>query len=126
MDDGDTAGELAVLARPDMATDAPRTEQSQSLVDVGAAARPKEKGAVMKYWWRELSGWLLIGLSMLAFALVYDFCDKRRMTEAWPIAVIALVIFWGGIQLLKVAIAARICQQAQDRLYPARNDKVTR
>jgi len=77
----------------------------------------------MKYWWRELSGWLLIGLSLFGFALVYDFCAKRRITEAWPLTVIALVVFWGGIQLLKVAIAARICQQTQDRLYPAKSDR---
>ena len=80
----------------------------------------------MRFWWRELSGWLLIGLSLIAFALVYDFCERRRITEAWPLTIIALVIFWGGIQLLKVAIAARICQQAQDRLYPAKSDKATR
>jgi hypothetical protein len=78
------------------------------------------------FWWRELSGWLLIGLSILGFVLVYKLCADHYITEAWPIAVIALVIFWGGIQLLKVAIAARICQQAQDRLHVAKNDKVTR
>jgi hypothetical protein len=77
------------------------------------------------FWWRELSGWLLIGLSILGFVLVYELCMAHYITEAWPIAVIALVVFWGGIQLLKVAIAARICQQAQDRLYLAKNDKVT-
>jgi multisubunit Na+/H+ antiporter MnhB subunit len=76
----------------------------------------------MRFWWRELSGWLLIALSLIAFVLVYDFCERRRMTEAWPLTIVGLVIFWGGIQLLKVAIAARICQQAQDRVYPANPD----
>jgi len=80
----------------------------------------------MKYWWRELSGWLLIGLAMLGFVLVYKLCMTHYIAEAWPIAIIALVVFWGGIQLLKVAIAARICQQAQDQLYPAKSDRVTR
>jgi len=80
----------------------------------------------MKYWWRELSGWLLIGLSLLGFVLVYELCMSHYVAEAWPMLIVALVIFWGGIQLLKVAIAARICQQAQDRLYPAKTDRVTR
>jgi hypothetical protein len=80
----------------------------------------------MKFWWRELSGWLLIGLSMLGFVFVYDLAMGHFLTEMWAIAVISLVVFWGGIQLLKVAIAARICQQAQDRLYPAKKDKVTK
>jgi hypothetical protein len=72
----------------------------------------------MRFGWRELSGWFLIGLALLAFALAYEFCARGRITEAWPITLIAIVIFWGGINLLKVAIAARICQQAQDQLYP--------
>jgi hypothetical protein len=80
----------------------------------------------MTYWWRELSGWLLIGLSMLGFLLVYELCMGHFLTEMWVIAVISIVVFWGGIQLLKVAIAARICQQAQDRLYPAKGNKETR
>ena len=78
------------------------------------------------FWWREFCGWLLIGLSMLGFVLVYDFCNRHYLTEAWPMTIIALVIFWGGIHLLKVAIAARICQQTQDRLYPVKDDKGTR
>lgn len=72
----------------------------------------------MRYWWRELGGWLLIGAGMLFFFVAYQFCDRRRLLEAWPIALMGIVIFWGGIHLLKVAVAARICQQAQDRLYP--------
>jgi hypothetical protein len=73
----------------------------------------------MRYWWRELGGWLLVGVGLLFFVLAYAFCDGRRMLEAWPVALMGIVIFWGGIHLLKVAMAARICQQAQDRLYPA-------
>lgn len=80
----------------------------------------------MRYWWRELSGWLLIGMAMLGFVVVYEMGVGHLLAEMWVIAVISLVVFWGGVQLLKVAIAARICQQAQDRLYPAKNDKVTR
>lgn len=77
----------------------------------------------MRFWWRELSGWLLIGLGLLFFVLVYELCMTHFVVEAWPMAIIGMVVFWGGIQLLKVAIAARICQQTQDRLYPPEPNK---
>jgi hypothetical protein len=73
----------------------------------------------MRFWIRELAGWLLIALGLGAFVLAYLFCETRRLLEAWPITIFGIFIFRGGIHLLKVAVAARICQQAQDRLYPA-------
>jgi hypothetical protein len=72
----------------------------------------------MRYWLREVAGWLLVGLGLFFFLLTYGFCERHEIFEAWPIAVIGIFVFRGGIHLLKVAIAARICQQAQDRLYP--------
>jgi predicted branched-subunit amino acid permease len=77
----------------------------------------------MRFWWRELSGWFLIGLAMLGFVLVYEFRVSHYLTEAWVIAIMSLVVFLGGVQLLKVAIAARICQQAQEQLYPEANGR---
>jgi hypothetical protein len=76
----------------------------------------------MRFWWRELSGWLLIGVGLLFFLLVYELCMKHYVVEAWPMAIVGIVVFWGGVHLLKVAIAARICQQAQDRLYPTKKN----
>jgi hypothetical protein len=73
----------------------------------------------MRFWWRELGGWLLVGLGLLCFAEVWYFCRHRWLLEAWPMTFIGMILFWGGIHLLKVAIAARICGEAQDRLYPA-------
>ncbi len=72
----------------------------------------------MIFWWRELSGWLLVAVGMVCFGIVWQFCRNRWLLEAVPMTFIGLVVFWGGIQLLKVAMAARICQQAQDQLYP--------
>jgi hypothetical protein len=72
----------------------------------------------MRFWWRELGGWLLIGLGLLCFAEVWYFCRHHWLLEAWPMTFIGIILFWGGIHLLKVAIAARICGEAQDRLYP--------
>lgn len=73
----------------------------------------------MKYWIREIAGWLLVLLGLLIFDLAYEFCVRRQIFEAWPVTIIGIFVFRGGIHLLKVAVAARVCQQAQDRLYPA-------
>jgi hypothetical protein len=73
----------------------------------------------MMYWIREIAGWLLVGLGLLLFALVYEFCERRWIFEAGILVVVAVMVFRGGIHLIKVAVAARICRQAQDRLYPA-------
>lgn len=78
------------------------------------------------YWIREAAGWLLIVLGLLMFGTVYEYCNSRAIFEAGILAVVGIFIFRGGIHLLKVAVAARICQQTQDRLYPATPEKAGR
>ncbi len=73
----------------------------------------------MIYWVREAAGWLLVGLGLLAFAGVKDYCERQWIFEAAILAVVGAFIFRGGIHLLKTAVASRVCRQAQDRLYPA-------
>ena len=73
----------------------------------------------MRYWFREVAGWLLILLGLGIFTIAYDFCTSHMVFEAWPMVIVGIFVFRGGIHLLKVAVAARICQQSQDRLYPA-------
>jgi hypothetical protein len=70
----------------------------------------------MMYWVRELAGWLLVGLGLVLFLLVYEFCERRQIFEGGILAVVGIFVFRGGIHLLKVAVAARVCQQAQARL----------
>jgi hypothetical protein len=72
----------------------------------------------MRFWFRELAGWLLVGLGVFVFLLVFSFLLSKGFVEAAVMTVIGVFVFRGGVHLLKVAVAARICQQAQDRLYP--------
>jgi hypothetical protein len=73
----------------------------------------------MTYWLREIAGWLLLVLGVWIFITVYDYCEKRWIFEAGIMLVLGIFVFRGGIHLLKVAVAARIAQKTQDRLYPA-------
>ena len=72
----------------------------------------------MRYWWRELAGWLLVGLGLYVFWICTDLVlargfDWPQFIQAGPMIVIGFVIFRGGIHLLKVAVAARACMYAQ-------------
>jgi hypothetical protein len=73
----------------------------------------------MSYWIRELMGWLLLLLSLGMIAVAYLFAERRMILELWPWTLLTVFVFRGAIHLLKVAVAARVCQKAQDRLYPA-------
>jgi hypothetical protein len=73
----------------------------------------------MSYWVREIAGWLLVLAGLAAFGLAFFLAMNHLFLEVWPIALCSIFIFRGGIHLLKVAIAARICKEAQHRLYPA-------
>lgn len=67
----------------------------------------------MRYWWRELAGWALIAIGLLFFAwsalllTVY-----HGILEAGPLTLVGIFVFRGGIHLLKVAVAARVCTEA--------------
>lgn len=73
---------------------------------------------MIRFWFRELVGWLLVGLGVFVFLLVFGYLQGKAFVEAGVLAVVGVFVFRGGIHLLKVAVAARLCQQAQDRLYP--------
>jgi hypothetical protein len=76
----------------------------------------------MRFWIREVAGWGLVVVGLFIFVLVYGLCNQPRQpmyVEAMIMTVIGIFVFRGGINVLKTAVAARVCQQAQDRLYPA-------
>lgn len=92
---------------------------------------------MVRYLIRELAGWALIALGLYVFYQVYLFCDPPpppllpgqdpkqpqpkpapHTLEAFCLTIVGVFIFRGGIHLLKMAVAARICREAQERLYP--------
>ena len=80
----------------------------------------------MRFWFRELAGWLLVGLGLYLFLIVTTemlnpAIQWEQYLEAGPMTLIGFILFRGGIHLLKVAVAARICMQASAELTrPAR------
>jgi hypothetical protein len=70
----------------------------------------------MRFWMRELAGWLLVGLGLLVFYVCFALLVNHYVTEAGPLVLIGIFIFRGGIHLLKTAIAARVCMHATTHL----------
>lgn len=69
-------------------------------------------------WIREIAGWLLVGVGIYFCYVCYQLLRESRFIEAGPLAVIGLVIFRGGIHLLKVASAMWVYQLARDGVRP--------
>jgi hypothetical protein len=70
----------------------------------------------MRFWIREIIGWLLLLAGMYVFFVCFAMLTNAtlaRVVEAGPLAFIGFVIFRGGIHLLKVSVAARVCLHAQ-------------
>jgi hypothetical protein len=67
----------------------------------------------MRFWIRELAGWVLVGLGLLTFYGCYEMLLRRNVVETGTLTVIGIFLFRGGIHLLKMAVAAQICLQAQ-------------
>jgi hypothetical protein len=77
----------------------------------------------MRFWFRELMGWLLVGLGLLVLFVCVALVLEGRILEAGPLSVVGIIVFRGGIHLLKVAVAARICLQARERLREDRRPR---
>jgi hypothetical protein len=75
----------------------------------------------MRFWVRELAGWVLVVLGLGAFGVSFWMLKQHYWIEAGVPSLIGFFVFRGGIHLLKVAVAARICLQAQEKLRPARS-----
>ena len=71
----------------------------------------------MRFWGREIAGWLLVLMGLYVFLTCYsilaDVSQQPRILETGPLVIIGFVVFRGGIHLLKIAAAARVCLHAQ-------------
>ena len=66
----------------------------------------------MRYWWREVAGWLVgIGLLIFGWAILL-LTFYHAIFDTGPMVLAGIFIFRGGIHLLKVAVAARVCAEA--------------
>jgi hypothetical protein len=74
----------------------------------------------MRFWVRELAGWVLVLLGLAAFGVSIGMLTQHYFIEAGVPSLIGFFVFRGGIHLLKVAVAARICLQAEEKLRPER------
>src|SRR5260370_16294671 len=70
----------------------------------------------MRFWIREILGLFLVGLGLFAFYMCVVLLFNHSIIEVGPLFVIGIVVFRGGIHLLKVAVAALICMEAQAKL----------
>jgi hypothetical protein len=67
----------------------------------------------MSHQLREIFGWALVAIGLLTFAVTYlAFLRHGLIFESGPLTFIGYVVFRGGIHLLKVATAARVCDEA--------------
>lgn len=70
----------------------------------------------MRFWTREIAGWLLVALGLWVLLTCYPLLLNHQPVEAGQWMVVGFVVYRGGIHLLKVAIAARVCVQAVDEI----------
>ena len=70
----------------------------------------------MRFIWRELMGWLLVVAGLYVLYVCYRLIvEESRLFEGVPLSVVGIIVFRGGIHLLKVAVAAQICSLAKER-----------
>ena len=70
----------------------------------------------MSFWLREAFGWVLVIIGLAVFGLVILHLIEGLVYQSAGMIVIGVFTFRGGIHLLKVAIAARICEQTAAHL----------
>lgn len=71
----------------------------------------------MNFWGREIVGWLLLMLGLAVFVLagLLLLTEQPQIVQAGQFSIIGIFLFRGGIHLLKVAVAARICLKTREQ-----------
>lgn len=69
----------------------------------------------MRFWLREIAGCFLVLLGLFFFwcCLAMLLTERPQYIQAGPLTLIGIIVFRGGIHLLKVAVAARIVLAAE-------------
>jgi hypothetical protein len=70
------------------------------------------------FYVREVAGWVLMVLGLWLFYQSYALLMNRMIVQSGPTVLMGIVVFRGGIHLLKVAVAARVCQRAPAESRP--------
>jgi hypothetical protein len=71
------------------------------------------------FWIREIAGWALVVLGLWLFYVSYFVLLRNGyIIQSGPTVLMGIVVFRGGIHFLKVAVAARVCQQAPMEAKP--------
>ena len=70
-------------------------------------------------WLREILGWILVLVGLYGFFMALGLIVNRQVIGGTVVGVLSVFMYRSGVGFLKMAVAARICQQAQDRVYPA-------
>jgi hypothetical protein len=74
------------------------------------------------FWIREIAGWALVVLGLWLFYISYFVLLRNGyIIQSGPTVLMGIVVFRGGIHFLKVAVAARVCQQAPMEARPKAN-----
>ncbi len=70
---------------------------------------------MFRYLTREIAGWAMVLLGLYIFAVTLSglLGPEPPIFEAPFLTTIGVIVFRGGIHLLKVAVAARVCLQTQ-------------
>jgi len=74
----------------------------------------------MRFWLREIIGWLLVllGTAIWLLIVLMLISDPPYWINAGSLVLPAIFLFRGGIHLLKVAAAVRVCLDAERREKP--------
>jgi hypothetical protein len=71
------------------------------------------------FYIREIAGWALLVLGLWLFYLSYfELLKNGYIIQSGPTVLMGIIVFRGGIHLLKVAVAARVCQQSPVEAQP--------
>jgi hypothetical protein len=71
------------------------------------------------FYVREVMGWVLMVLGLWLFYQSYVFVMNKNFIGSGPTVLMGIVVFRGGIHLLKVAVAAKVCRQAPVEARPS-------